>query len=172
MMRAQTNIQTAVNRPLRERLGSLIPGQSLAGGVRDRYRTPATAYTRATSLFIRCASRRPVYPPLTRPRLSYCASRNRVVGSRLADRCDGIAHFVRQEGRSYRWRRVQSTAALFVAGGRATSCARNVSGYWRSLSNLYHAANAERTDTIACSREAAERAPRSEVSNARRRSGP
>ena len=29
MMRAQTNMQTAVNRPLRERLGSLILGQSL-----------------------------------------------------------------------------------------------------------------------------------------------
>jgi hypothetical protein len=81
MMRAQTNIKTAVNRPLRERLGSLIPEQSLAGGIRNRYRTPVTAYTRVTSLFIRCASRPPVYPPLTRPRLSYCASENRVVRS-------------------------------------------------------------------------------------------
>src|SRR5262245_60603128 len=43
---------------------------------------PATAYTWATSLFFRCASRRLVHPPLTRPRLSYCASPHRVVGSR------------------------------------------------------------------------------------------
>jgi hypothetical protein len=40
MMRAQTNIKTAVNRPSRERLGSLIPGQSLAGAVRGGYCTP------------------------------------------------------------------------------------------------------------------------------------
>jgi putative ABC transport system substrate-binding protein len=35
-----------------------------------------------------------------------------------------------------------------------------------------HAANAERTDTIACSRGGIGRAPRSEVSKARDRSGP
>ena len=35
-----------------------------------------------------------------------------------------------------------------------------------------HAANAERTDTIACSRGGIGRAPRSEVSRARDRSGP
>ena len=50
MMRAQTNMQAAVNRPLRETLGSLILGQSLAGAVRGRYCTPPlrqpTAYTR------------------------------------------------------------------------------------------------------------------------------
>jgi hypothetical protein len=40
MMRAQTNMQAAVNRPLRETLGSLILGQSLAGAVRGRYCTP------------------------------------------------------------------------------------------------------------------------------------
>jgi len=39
MMRAQTSIQTEVNRPLRERLDSLILGQSLAGGGRTRYCT-------------------------------------------------------------------------------------------------------------------------------------
>jgi hypothetical protein len=43
----------------------------------------------------------------------------------------------------------------------------------RSLkSNSYHAATAERTETIACSRGRARRAPRSEVSEARDRSGP
>src|SRR5262245_11279553 len=43
----------------------------------------------------------------------------------------------------------------------------------RSLkSNSYHAATAERTETIACSRGGAGRAPRSEVSEARDRSGP
>jgi hypothetical protein len=36
------NIQAAVNWPLRKRLGSLILGQSLAGGVRDRYCTSSS----------------------------------------------------------------------------------------------------------------------------------
>jgi hypothetical protein len=40
------------------------------------------------------------------------------------------------------------------------------------LSNSYHAANAERTETIACSRGGAGRAPRSEVSKVRDRFGP
>ena len=48
MMRAQTNIQTAVNRPFWGRLGSFIRGQSLAGGVRDRYCTPPYATHRVT----------------------------------------------------------------------------------------------------------------------------
>jgi ATP-dependent DNA ligase len=39
-------------------------------------------------------------------------------------------------------------------------------------SNSYHAATAERTETIACSRGGAGRAPTSEVSKARDRSGP
>ncbi len=64
---------------------------------------------------------------------------------------------------------VQSTTSLVRP---AASCARNVSGYPRSSSNSYHAANAERTETIACSRGGIGRAPRSEVSRARDRSGP
>jgi hypothetical protein len=47
---------------------------------------------------------------------------------------------------------------------------RSLSLRWRRHS--YHAANAERTERIACSRGRARRAPRSEVSEARDRSGP
>ena len=59
----------------------------------------------------------------------------------------------------------------------AASCLRHkhskcLPSYWRSLGNSYHPANAERTDTIACSRGGAGRAPRSEVSKVRDRSGP
>src|SRR5215472_4896919 len=61
---------------------------------------------------------------------------------------------------------------FFVAGEAGTSWARNVSGYPRSSSHSYHAANAERTETIARSRGGIGRAPRSEVSKARDRSGP
>ena len=46
------------------------------------------------------------------------------------------------------------------------SCTRNVCGYPRSSSNSYHAAKAERTETIARSRGEIGRAPRSEASKA------
>ena len=79
----------------------------------------------------------------------------------------------RDELRRYRLHRRAIDSAPFSSLVRpATSCARNVSGYPRSSSNSYHAANAERTETIARSRGGIGRAPRSEVSKARDRSGP
>jgi len=68
---------------------------------------------------------------------------------------------------TYRLRRRAIDSAPFSSLVRpATSCARNVSGYPRSSSNSYHAANAERTEAIARSRGGAGRAPRSEMSKA------
>src|SRR5262245_27861095 len=58
MMRAHTSIKTEVNR--RERLGSLIRGQSLAGAVRGGYRAPALRQPTAYN----CAS--PHYPKADR----------------------------------------------------------------------------------------------------------
>jgi hypothetical protein len=166
MMRAQTNIKTAVNRPLRERLGSLIPGQSLAGGVRDG----STAYTRATSLFIRCAPPVSAADKTSAILLRVAKSRRRVPTRRPLCR---YCPFRSPGGPQLPLAQRAIDSANFSSPVKpATSCARNVSGYPRSSNNLYHAANAERTDTIACSRGAAERAPRSEVSKARGRSGP
>jgi hypothetical protein len=48
MMRAQTNIQRAINSSLRERLGSPILGQSLTGTRRGRY--CASSFARPTAV--------------------------------------------------------------------------------------------------------------------------
>jgi hypothetical protein len=63
-------------------------------------------------------------------------------------------------------------AALGGAVAAWPLAARAAAGDAGRKSNSYHAANAERTETIACSRGGAGRAPRSEVSKARDRSGP
>jgi hypothetical protein len=74
---------------------------------------PTTAYTWATSPFFRCASRRPVHPPLTRPRLSYCASPNRVVGSRWQTAVTVLPSPLARRVAAAACAAVQSTAPLF-----------------------------------------------------------
>src|SRR6516164_352631 len=59
---------------------------------------------------------------------------------------------------------VQSTAPFFVAGETGDKLRPQRLRLPAQLSNSYHAANAARTETIACSRGGAGRAPRSEVS--------
>src|SRR5262249_46893585 len=61
---------------------------------------------------------------------------------------------------------------LHRSGKPHSSWAKRPERHPSSSSNPYHAANAEPTDTIACSRGGIGRAPSSEVSKARDRSGP
>src|SRR6516162_8855786 len=96
--------------------------------------------------------------------LRVAKSRRRVP---LADRCDGIAHSARQEGRRYRLRRVQSTAQL-VAGEAGDKLRPQRLQLLTQLKQLVSC----RTGTIGCSRGGAGRAPRSEMSKARDRFGP
>jgi len=72
--------------------------------------------------------------------------------SRWSARGDGIAiPLARRPPLPLRRRAVNSAPSSSLVRP-ATSCARNVSSYPRSSSNSYHAANAERTETIARSR--------------------
>jgi len=88
-MRAQMNMQTAVNRPLRERLGSLILGQSLTVWGRSGHRVARGARSKQgscrPSVFLAQTRRRPKWTIVRWHRAGFCRYwrwKSRSVGGR------------------------------------------------------------------------------------------